>query len=441
MTPSPAQVTLQPPTLDAWTLTSVDVDWPVACDVDPYLHGLRDDERNTEVAWRREFDDVAADDLAEENLEKIFEVYPLRPRELLKEPTANVVRFLLDLKDKRPDAWVVVAGRVLKTLVLKTLTERALEEEIVNRTVIIPAKHGGLNQSGILDTSQIGTPANDVADQLSNKPHDSADASEDRVRIVLTKTGGEWAWDSPPGGALLDPGPTEEGWRKWQRDFSGLNGNEWRLAYAIERPSHDEDDGVGGVQMFWRRASTKRAATVRLLLDDHNRDVHERAEASAAAVGLAATLFRAVSHAAAAHDLGKGRELWQKAVYNNDPALKLAKSTGRGMKWQSLDGYRHEYGSLNDLLKQEEFARLGEDAGDLALHLVAAHHGRGRPHFPKGGRDPESAGTPASELTPAAIALRFIRLQRKYGPWGLAWLESMLVCADREASQNPKRRT
>ena len=64
---------------------------------------------------------------------------------------------------------------------------------------------------------------------------------------------------------------------------------------------------------------------------------------------------------------------------------------------------------------------------DLAMHLIAAHHGRGRPHFPTGGFDP-AAITFGSIHT--EVIRRFARLQRKYGWWRLAWLEDLLRCAD-----------
>jgi CRISPR-associated endonuclease/helicase Cas3 len=33
------------------------------------------------------------------------------------------------------------------------------------------------------------------------------------------------------------------------------------------------------------------------------------------------------------------------------------------------------------------------------------------------------------------VALRFARLQKRWGPWGLAWWESLLRAADQQASR------
>ena len=74
---------------------------------------------------------------------------------------------------------------------------------------------------------------------------------------------------------------------------------------------------------------------------------------------------------------------------------------------------------------------------DLALHLIAAHHGRARPHFATDEAfDPER---PMSDAEALAIETprRFARLQRKYGRWGLAYLESLLRAADWAASAAP----
>jgi CRISPR-associated endonuclease/helicase Cas3 len=50
--------------------------------------------------------------------------------------------------------------------------------------------------------------------------------------------------------------------------------------------------------------------------------------------------------------------------------------------------------------------------------------------------DPEPKGKNVSMIT-AEVPQRFARLQRKYGRWGLAYLESLLRAADYAASAKP----
>jgi CRISPR-associated endonuclease/helicase Cas3 len=74
---------------------------------------------------------------------------------------------------------------------------------------------------------------------------------------------------------------------------------------------------------------------------------------------------------------------------------------------------------------------------DLVLHLIAAHHGRGRPHFPLDEvLEPEPKGKDITKIA-SNVPQRFARLQRKYGRWGLAYLESLLRAADYAASADP----
>jgi CRISPR-associated endonuclease/helicase Cas3 len=100
---------------------------------------------------------------------------------------------------------------------------------------------------------------------------------------------------------------------------------------------------------------------------------------------------------------------------------------------------------LLDVEQERECQQLGPGMRDLVLHLIAAHHGRARPHFPVDPTsdppidetfDPESDSRMA-----AAVAIetprRFARLQRQYGRWGLAYLESLLRAADYAASAKP----
>ncbi len=147
----------------------------------------------------------------------------------------------------------------------------------------------------------------------------------------------------------------------------------------------------------------------------------------------------AVRLAAGWHDLGKDRRIWQHSIHNLDyPDAVLAKSGGK-MRPQELSGYRHEFGSVMDLSIGDshrlEFFALALEVQDLALHLIAAHHGRARPHFPVD----EAFDQNYTDGEAAAVAVetprRFARLQRKYGRWGLAYLESLVRAADALASQ------
>jgi CRISPR-associated endonuclease/helicase Cas3 len=128
---------------------------------------------------------------------------------------------------------------------------------------------------------------------------------------------------------------------------------------------------------------------------------------------------------------------WQKSIGNPTPTVALAKA-GRELRPRaSGERYRHEFGSLIDIASDAEFLALTEEEKDLALHLIAAHHGRARPHFPaEEATDPDAAFATVRDRS-VAVPLRFARLQRRFGRWGLAYLESILRAADYAASANP----
>lgn len=115
----------------------------------------------------------------------------------------------------------------------------------------------------------------------------------------------------------------------------------------------------------------------------------------------------------------------------------LRKDRRRGR--QGLDGYRHEFGSL----LAAEAEDLAEATRDLVLHLVAAHHGNARPGIsidrveaaPGGAYGQRGAPPTVLERAAREAALRFVRLQARHGPWGLAWYEEMLRAADRAVSR------
>jgi CRISPR-associated endonuclease/helicase Cas3 len=99
---------------------------------------------------------------------------------------------------------------------------------------------------------------------------------------------------------------------------------------------------------------------------------------------------------------------------------------------RALGGYRHEFGSLLEALADTQLHTNAER--DLILHLIAAHHGWARPHFELRSFD-HTCTTRENVETAVEAMRRFGRLQERFGRWGLAWLESLLRCADIAASQ------
>ena len=115
-------------------------------------------------------------------------------------------------------------------------------------------------------------------------------------------------------------------------------------------------------------------------------------------------------------------------------------------------GFRHEMLSV----QLAERVGLPEDVAaerDLILHLIAAHHGYGRPFAPvvldDDPPDVEFAGVALTAADRAGshphrldsgVADRFWSLTRRFGWWGLAYLEALLRLADQQASAARGRR-
>jgi len=167
------------------------------------------------------------------------------------------------------------------------------------------------------------------------------------------------------------------------------------------------------------------------------------------------------------HDLGKGDERFQAMLRRTDRtdawlfsgvySALLAKSDGMPQTPQQRreaceraglpEGFRHETLSVQIA---ERITGSPADHGhrDLILHLIAAHHGYARPFVPVVIDDEppdvlyvagvELSGEDRRSFPPhridSGIAERFWSLTRRYGWWGLAYLEAILRLADQQAS-------
>jgi CRISPR-associated endonuclease/helicase Cas3 len=198
------------------------------------------------------------------------------------------------------------------------------------------------------------------------------------------------------------------------------------------------DDGEPGSWLVvekWRSDSATeedRAVGHPQLLDAHQKLAEQRARELAEQLGLPGQYAKMLVIAARLHDEGKKAKRWQRAF--NAPEDGIYAKTVGPLNVALLDGYRHEFGSLAVACRDCEFLKLPTELQELALHLIAAHHGFARPVISVSGCE----DAPPSKLKERAreVALRFARLQRSWGVWGLAWWESLLRAADHQASRD-----
>jgi CRISPR-associated endonuclease/helicase Cas3 len=197
-------------------------------------------------------------------------------------------------------------------------------------------------------------------------------------------------------------------------------------------------------------------------LTEHLQGVAEFARRFASDGGLAGGLVNDFMLAGRCHDLGKLDERFQAWLRGGSrlqarlASLKLAKSEGLTNlaeieRARRRSGYpragRHELASMR-LLEQAETVLARCEDPDLVLHLIAAHHGHCRPFAPviddaapvTVTADIEDHIATVSSATglerlDSGVADRFWRLVRRYGWWGLAWLEAIFILADHRRSE------
>ena len=427
-TPPPAILPATDMLFDAWTLTTIPGRLPGRPAVDVYLHGLPQDwdPPRTEVAWRTEVEKLQLTYSGEGDREQLWEQdsralaataaailedYPLKPMELLSDRRDTLRTELGRLAQKHPEAnaWLVDPdGEVT----VYRLAELDVKEKRDGRTVfkvdsdnciiVLPPHVGGLSEQGMFsaEAEPTGARSLDVADELVDvvtglatrcRTMDRADAKASGMQLIRSVA-------MPTGG-----------------------GEEAEAAYW---------------HFFVRRNSGQVRARKPVLLDVHVADVERRVTEIVAGLRMDPALAKCLILAARYHDHGKRRSLFQTMLGNRRaPAVWWAKSgpkTGLPLE----ERYRHEFGSLHDVPGAGELG-VTDAERELVLHLIAAHHGRARPHFPGEEVFDPNSSVAGDTAVAASVPQRFGRLQRQFGRWGLAYLESLLRAADWSASANP----
>jgi len=207
-------------------------------------------------------------------------------------------------------------------------------------------------------------------------------------------------------------------------------------------------------------------------LCDHTKDVLARIESALALLPLSA-LRETLIAATAVHDWGKVDPRFQAMLRGTTPfaamasEILLAKSgsiafsaAARRVARQRAElpeGFRHEMLSVQMAENSAGATALPTNPVHhaLALHLIATHHGYGRPFAPlvddnappdislaMNGKTIIITGIERLEHPAHALdfglAERFWQMNRYYGWWGIALLETILRLADQTASANPQ---
>ncbi len=402
--------------LDNWSLTSID-QMPGRPEVAPFLHGLTADPPETFVAWRHEVTRLHEAPVDEEALRAWFGACRIEARETLRDRTDRVKKAFKELVGN------LRKGGQTRDMPVVVLDERgnaswsslsALSDaNLAYRTVVLPVEAAGLDANGLLD------PKSELRSRLDVAELEPEDRRRER-----------WIHRLGPEGEVFE--------RLTSGEAAGASptGLREKARIPLRQPEENEEDtGTVDLVLYVSPALSSlenpETTSAGQTLVEHANSIVDHMTRIVDRLGLDASVREALIAAARWHDKGKDRLVWQRYARNAAGTIPLAKSP-RYLHPRALGGYRHEFGSLLDAMSDGELRNLSDR--DLVLHLIAAHHGWARPHFEPKTFD-GSSPTAHNERAFAEVGRRFGQLQQKYGRWGLAWLESLVRCADIAASQ------
>jgi CRISPR-associated endonuclease/helicase Cas3 len=422
-TPPELHPPLERPTIEAWSMTSLE-EHTGRPEVAPWIRGwIEDEDPRTNIVWRKYLPVTDADELlTNAQLEAFREAADPHMAERLETETWRVVDWL----DHRLKALKIVGEEGIAS----DPNERPLRRTDVVAVILDgPFKPRALK-----------------ADDLSNKEKREAlrRALAGGVLLVDERLGGlkrgllnEDSHEAPDV-TLIDGDPrivpfrvrrtmdareeSPRGWRTETRVAVGMSDDGEETAWlVIESLANQAAESEEGRSVGARHAQK---------LDEHESWAEQAARQIAERHGLPDAYARMLEVAARLHDEGKRARRWQQAFHADSDGV-YAKTTSRP-NLKILDYYRHELGSLPYAERHERVQALEAPLRELCLHLIAAHHGNARPLLRTDG-----AEEPPTRLVQRAeeIALRFVRLERQWGPWGLAWWEALLRAADQQASR------
>ncbi len=401
-TPPVRFVRLGRETVEVYAATAADLQLP---DVSNFLQGLSDASGppDCHLVWRRDVADLVG--RGEKAAREAISIFRPDARETARVPSGFAQK-LVELAIARQGGFglpLIVWGsrsEVFTGLVKSADTIPSLD----HATVFLPPTAGGLEASGLPSLSA----SEEVSDVGDN---------DERLRFISGRDGVE----TVGGGAApilpewLDSAVT---FRMPLHDPGEEDVEERYLVYAVRPP-----EAAAG------ESDPTRLSVSNQTVKEHCALVGDAARRIGTALDLPEA--DALETAGRWHDLGKARSPWQRAAGIPRGGRPLANPPDGHYRPALLEGYRHEFGSLAEAGQgiPTECADF-----DLILHLIASHHGWARPGYPDRRQwDPDMPSVRNQKLA-FETAVRFARLQARYGPWRLAWLEALLKAADAHGS-------
>jgi CRISPR-associated endonuclease/helicase Cas3 len=486
---------LLPAHLDAWSQTA-----PIPepdPDVSLWLHGPDRGAPEVQLVWREDMSSAqiqaarAGDKAAMSAIAASLEALPPSSPEAMSLPLGAVRRWLLgmaapdtadvegaveeEVEDKRKEVrerdWALIAWRADGASLVGAGELRPGD------TLVAPVEYGGIADG---NWSPEAVTATDRAEEA---------AMRQRGRVTLRLFGERLGAVSQP-----PPRPDQEvddrtAVREWLKEVTGVEPwaesmiqglkSEGSRVKVLRVPRWSAEGAVSeGFVVLGRKAwSAGDDATTtdgddgshvgrEIALEAHLNGVAEFAGDFAERLGLGGELASDIRLAAGWHDIGKADPRFQRLLHGDafkaEVATSLlaksavvARDREARIRAMAQSGYprgaRHEVMSVALMRDCLELRGRAHD-WELVLHLVGSHHGHCRPFAPvvlddeplmvEAVRDGVSVATPSNhrlERLDSGIAERYWQLVRRYGWWGLAWLEAIVRLSDHRCSEWEQR--
>lgn len=370
-------------------------------DVDGFLQGLesKDEDRYVSVAWRS----VLSDDMT------------LVPGETVDISVSSAQKLVEKVQKSYPD--LDVAAKVLSGSKWKTVQRK--RDIAPGSVVVFDSVCGGYSLSGV-NASLVGS-KNCTVDDISLHVALSMENGLKNIFVPVSYNNLSYALQKKGVGKAQ----CDSVWDHVQQNVDDINSQVVEKPVGLKEISRimsqvglsitPRIDDQGSVEFAHKEdiPSVELHSAQPLFLDTHLSHTGDVAHSISHAVGLDDETTSMVSHAAYAHDAGKAHPLFQKML-GSLPGEVLAKSTGR----IPLPVYGME-------LPSHDFEGSAVAHNDLAKWIIANHHGRAR----------------GVSMKNAQQSLSFIHLRKKlekeYGVYGLAYLETIVRLADWTTSALP----